>query len=56
MRGSLEFKGARLRRCIVLTNTTNIAGKDLPIAVTGDIGHRPAAKAIMIGEELHLAI
>ena len=32
-----------------------IAGKDLPISVTGDIGHGTDAKAIMIGEELHLA-
>lgn len=30
-----------------------IVGKDLPIAVTKDIGHGTNAKGILIGQELH---
>lgn len=44
-------------KCIptVETLVSKIAGKDLPIAVTRDIGHGADAKAIVIGRELSLS-
>ena len=38
----------------VETLIREIVGKDLPIAVTADIGHGTDSKAIIIGQELHL--
>lgn len=44
-------------KCIpsIETLVKEIAGKDVPIAVTKDIGHGTDSKAIIIGKELHLS-
>ena len=46
----------KTEKCIptVETLVKEIAGKDLPIAVTGDIGHGTDSKGIVIGRELCL--
>lgn len=51
------FTEMETEKCIptVETLVKEIAGKDLPIAVTGDIGHGTDSKGIVIGRELYLA-
>lgn len=50
------FTEMETEKCIptVETLVKEIAGKDLPIAVTGDIGHGTDSKGIVIGRELCL--
>ena len=50
------FTEMEAEKCIptVETLVKEIAGKDLPIAVTRDIGHGTNSKGIIIGKELHL--
>lgn len=50
------FTEMEQEKCIptVETLVKRIVGKDMPIAVTRDIGHGIDSKAIVIGQELHL--
>ncbi len=50
------FTEMEQEKCIptVETLVKRIVGKDMPIAVTRDIGHGTDSKAIVIGQELHL--
>ena len=50
------FTEMAAEKCVpnVETLVKNIAGKDLPIAITKDIGHGADSKAIIIGQELCL--
>lgn len=49
-----EMESARCMPTIE-TLVKEIAGKDVPIAITKDIGHGTDSKAIIIGKELHLS-
>ena len=50
------FTEMEAEKCIptVETLVKEIAGKDLPIAITRDIGHGTNSKGIIIGKELRL--
>ncbi len=50
------FTQMKTEQCIpgIETLVKRIVRKDLPIAITKDIGHGADSKAIMIGQELYL--
>lgn len=50
------FTEMETKKCVpgVEALVKNIAGKDLPIAITKDIGHETDSKGIFIGQELCL--
>lgn len=50
------FTEMETEKCVptIATLIKRIAGKELPIAITGDIGHGTDSKGILIGEEIFL--
>ena len=50
------FTEMETEKCIptIETLVKKIVGKDLPIAITSDIGHGKNSKGIIIGQELYL--
>ena len=50
------FTQMDMEKCIPTVETLlcDVAGGDLPIAVTQDIGHGTDSRGILIGRELHL--